>query len=76
MAEQTIGDTLDAMGITVDLDEGDMIASAIVIASILVEGDELPRLTIASTDGMSWITQAGPLRLAERIVSEPPSEET
>lgn len=52
-----------------------MIASAIVIASILVEGDELPRLTIASTDGMSWITQAGLLRLAERIVSEPPSEE-
>ena len=70
--EQAIGDTLDAMGMRLDLDDGDLISSAVLVAAILVPGDDNPRLTIASTDGMSWINQAGLLRLAERITSEPP----
>lgn len=67
-----IGQLLDTIGVQADVDAGDLVASAVVILSILVEGDPNPRLCIASSDGLSWIEQAGMLRLAERIVSEPP----
>jgi hypothetical protein len=69
-----IGDKLDSLGIEVDLDAGDLVASAVVVMSVLVEGESNPRLTIANSDGMTWIEQAGLLRLAERICSEPPDE--
>jgi hypothetical protein len=69
---QRIGDILDAMGVELELDDDDLIASTVVVAAVLVPGDDNPRLTIASTEGMSWINQAGLLRLAERITSEPP----
>ena len=71
---QPIGEILDQLGIEAPLDEGDLICSAVVVLSILVEGDPHPRLTIANSDGMGWIEQAGLLRLAERIASEPPNE--
>ena len=67
-----LGQILDNLGVTADLDDDDLIASAVVVMSILVPGDNAPRLTIANNDGMSWIEQAGLLRLAERICSDPP----
>lgn len=72
---QTIGQNLDALGIEADLADGDLVSSAVVVLSVLVPGDPNPRLTICNSDGMSWIEQAGLLRLAERICSDPPTEE-
>ena len=69
---QPIGEQLDRLGVTVDLDDSDLVSSAVVVMSVLVEGDDNPRLTIASSEGLGWIQQAGLLRLAERICSEPP----
>jgi hypothetical protein len=71
---QPIGALLDALGVSVDLDDTDLMASAVVVMSVLVEDDDNPRLIIASSEGLGWIQQAGLLRLAERICSEPPSE--
>ena len=71
----TVGQILDTIGVTADLDDTDLVSSAVVVLSILVEGDSNPRLCIASSEGQSWIEQAGMLRLAERIASEPPAEE-
>ena len=69
---KTIGSTLDAMGVTARLGEGDLISSAIVVFSVLVPGEPHPRLSMATTEGLGWIEQTGMLRLAERISSEPP----
>lgn len=76
MAHVDIGPLLDKLGIQADMDDDDLVSSAVVVLSILVAGDNNPRLCIASNEGISWIEQAGMLRLAERIVSEPPNEET
>lgn len=72
----SLGNLLDSLGVQADLDSGDLVSSAIVVMAVLVEGESNPRLTIANSDGMSWIEQAGLLRLAERICSEPPEDES
>lgn len=69
-----IGDILDRLGVEADLEPSDLVSSAVVIMAVLVEGESNPRLTISNSHGMSWIEQAGLLRLAERICSEPPQE--
>lgn len=69
----TIGSLIDALGVTAELNDGDLVSSAVVVMSVLVDGEPEPRLTIANSDGMSWIEQAGLLRLAELICSEPPT---
>lgn len=75
MAHTSIGNVLDALGVYAELDEGDLVCSAVVVLSILVPGERNPRLSIANSDGISWVEQCGLLRLAERITSEPPEEE-
>lgn len=76
MAEgRPIGDILDQLGVHAEVDAEDLVSSAVVVLSILVSGSDEPRLTIANSEGMSWIQQAGLLRLAERICSEPPNME-
>lgn len=72
--DSTLGNLLDNLGVTAELDDTDLVSSAVVVMAVLVDGDSNPRLTIANSDGMSWIEQAGLLRLAERICSEPPDE--
>jgi hypothetical protein len=74
MARVDIGGTATHLGVTADLDESDLVCSMIVVMSVLVEGESNPRLTIANSEGMTWIEQAGLLRLAERICSDPPDE--
>lgn len=69
-----LGDILNNLGIEADLDSEDLVSTAVVVMSVLVPGDNNPRLSIAVSDGMSWVEQAGLLRLAERICSEPPHE--
>lgn len=75
MAETNLGDILDRLGVTCDLEDTDLVCSAVVVLSVLVEGESNPRLTIANSDGISWVEQAGLLRLAERITSDPPDAE-
>jgi hypothetical protein len=70
-----IGHILDNLGVEADIAGDDLVSSAVVILSVLVPGDNNPRLTIASSEGLGWIEQAGLLRLAERICSDPPEAE-
>jgi hypothetical protein len=65
-------DRLGALDLDFPLDDGDLLVSAVVVMSVLEDGDSRPRLCIATNESMSWIEQAGLLRLAERICSEPP----
>lgn len=69
MTEQLIGPILDGLGTTIDLDDGDLVASAFVIAKVIDrDGDAV--LTLASSDGLSWIEQNGLLASAQQIVGQ------
>lgn len=69
MSEQPIGPILDGLGTTIDLDDGDLVASAFVIAKV-VEANGDVSLALASSDGLSWIEQNGLLASAQQIVNQ------
>lgn len=69
MTEHPIGPILDGLGTTIDLDEGDLVASAFVIAKVVEPNGEVS-LAIASSEGLSWIEQNGLLTSAQQIVSQ------
>ncbi|MEU1293048.1 hypothetical protein ABZ439_11540 [Streptomyces sp. NPDC005840] len=63
-----IGDVLDALGIEATLDEGagELVAGAIVLLKVIdVDGDA--RLSMAYSDGLSWIERAGMIHVAETM---------
>jgi len=57
MAEIPIN--LNALGITVELEEGQMIVDAVLIARVVSAEDSQTRLMLANTPGMDWIIQTG-----------------
>lgn len=56
---------LDHLGIEVDLDEGDLVASAVLIAKIVKPDGEVV-LAISNSEGVSWIEQLGLLAAAHQ----------
>lgn len=63
---QPIGDVLDGIGIKATLEEGELVAGAMVLLKVIdTDGDT--RLTMAYSDGLGWIERAGMLRIAEAL---------
>jgi hypothetical protein len=68
-AEQPIGATLDALGITAHIEPGTLVSGAIVLLkTITPDGGE--RLDVAHSDGIGWTERAGMLRVAEAIATQ------
>lgn len=63
MADQQIGQLLDTLGVTADLDDGDLVTDALAILKVL-QPDGSIALSIGATDTRDWINQAGLLRSA------------
>lgn len=75
MSEQKIGPILDGLGVTLDLDDGDLIASVIVLAKV-VDADGLVSLYVGDSEGLSWIDQMGLLAAAQNVVQAVPFRST
>ncbi|MDX3748721.1 hypothetical protein [Streptomyces sp. AK08-02] len=59
-----IGNVLDALGIEATLDDGELVAGAIVLLKVIdTDGDS--RLSMAYSDGLGWIERAGMIHVAE-----------
>ncbi|MGW4223022.1 hypothetical protein ACWEG1_06145 [Streptomyces bauhiniae] len=63
MPEQRVGELLDHLDVTADLDEGDLIVDALVILKVL-QPDGSIALSIGGTNTRDWINQTGLLRAA------------
>ncbi|MFE6412550.1 hypothetical protein ACFVOR_37085 [Streptomyces sp. NPDC057837] len=70
MSEQPIGPILDGLGTTIDLDDGDLVASEAFVIAKVVEANGDVSLALASSDGLSWIEQNGLLASAQQIVNQ------
>ena len=70
MTDQPAGPIVDGLGIVFDLNDGDLIASAIVIAKV-VTAEGQATLLIADSEGMSWIDQLGLVAAANAIIRAP-----
>ena len=66
MADQKIGQLLDTLGVTVDLDEGDMVTDAHVLLKV-VKPDGTASLVKAVSESLDWITLIGMLTAALHI---------
>jgi hypothetical protein len=62
-----MGTSLDHLGIEVALEEGDLIASAVLISKI-IKPDGTVAIAISDSDGMSWVEQLGLLAAAKEII--------
>lgn len=69
MSEQPVGPILDGLGTTIYLEEGDLVASAFVIAKVIEPNGDVS-LAIAASEGLSWIEQNGLLASAQQIVNQ------
>jgi hypothetical protein len=71
VTERSIGGLLDSLGITVDVEAGEHLVEAIVIAKLAPFGgdDNTPRLIICTSAGLDWIAQLGLLRAARAVIA-------
>lgn len=60
---EPLGDRLDALGVTGELDDGDLVAGAVVLLKV-IEDDGQVRMQVAWSDGMSWLERYGMLAVA------------
>lgn len=72
--EQPIGHVLDALGISARVEDGELVAGAVVLLKVLQENGDT-RLSLTHSDGLGWIERAGMLRVAELIESSMPTTE-
>lgn len=70
-----IGDRLDGLGVTASIRDTDLVTDAVVVLKVLDESGGV-RLSIAWSDGMSWIERLGMLHAAELIERPGPSDAT
>lgn len=59
-----IGPLLDGLGVTSQLDDDDLVESAVVLLKV-IEADGEVRISVATTPGVSFIERIGMLRIAE-----------
>ncbi|MDN5931833.1 MAG: hypothetical protein L0I24_12355 [Pseudonocardia sp.] len=67
MTDQKVGAQLDALGVTLDLDEHQHISDAVVLARLGDATDGCTALVIGASAGCDWIAQLG-LLVGARIV--------
>lgn len=63
---QKIGQLLDTLGVTMSLDEGDMVTDVLVIMKV-VEADGTVNIGVTKSEGTDWITKLGLLDAANRL---------
>ncbi|MFE2973373.1 hypothetical protein [Streptomyces sp. NPDC059258] len=66
MADQQIGQLLDTLGVTADLDDGDLPVVALVLIKI-VKPDGAISFIKATSESLDWITSLGMLSAALHI---------
>jgi len=66
VADQKIGQLLDSLGVTLDLDEGDMPVDAHVLVKV-VKADGNVSLVKGASESLDWITALGMLTAALNI---------
>lgn len=69
MADQQIGQLLDTLGVTADLDDGDLPVDALVLIKV-VKADGVVSFVKGVSESLDWITSLGMLSAALHIENE------
>ncbi|MFE5958885.1 hypothetical protein [Streptomyces rubiginosohelvolus] len=60
MADQQIGQLLDTLGVTADLDDGDLVTDAHIILKVM-KADGETTIIKATSEALDWVTSIGML---------------
>ncbi len=73
MTHQQAGPVLDALGVTLDLDEHQQVTEAMIIAKIVDFGTDSPGtyLVLSCSKGLDWIAQRGLMSTAQLMLDAP-----
>jgi hypothetical protein len=66
VTEQPIGDVLNSLGVTADIGDGELVASAVVLLRV-IDDDGRERLSLHHSEGQGWLERVGMLRTAEAV---------
>jgi hypothetical protein len=69
VTEQKLGEILDGLGVSIDLDEGDLVSSAVVLCKV-IKADGTVTLGYAQSDGMCWIEAVGMLTAGSDVARQ------
>jgi len=72
MSDITVGDLLDARGVTLDLEPDDLVLDAIVIARVAPAGapSDAASVVLGNTAGMDWVTQRGLVEAGRMVIED------
>lgn len=65
--QQKIGERLDQLGVTQELDDGDLIASAVVITKV-IDTEGRVSVGIAGDEACTWLDQLGLVTAAAQVL--------
>jgi hypothetical protein len=67
MAELPIGELLDTRGMRLELNDGDLLVSAVIVAAVLPANSKTPIIALGMTEDMGAIEQVGLITAASHI---------
>lgn len=70
MADQPAGPLLDALGVELDVEDGDQITEVLVLAKVANFDTGRTGLTIGASNGLDWIAQRGLLSAATLVCDQ------
>lgn len=73
MSDGPIGSVIDGLGVTMRIEDDDLVSDVMVIAKV-VDGNGNVRLSTAWSDGMSWIERLGMLAATQSVETPPAGE--
>jgi hypothetical protein len=59
VVEQPIGETLDSLGVRLDLEEGHQVTEVLVVAKVVDFNTGATALTLGCNTGLDWVAQLG-----------------
>jgi hypothetical protein len=71
VSDQPIGPILDGLGVTIDLDDGELVETAVVITKIVATDGQV-LLGLYGPDSMSWLEKLGLIEAAKHRVTTQP----
>lgn len=67
--ERKVGELLDSLGITLELDDREMTSDALVVAKTIDEDGQVA-ITIGKSESMTWLDQIGMVTAASDIIRQ------
>lgn len=69
MADRKTGELLDALNVTLDIDDGDMVTDVVILAKNVMADGEVS-LIIGKSEATSWLEQLGLVYAASDIIRQ------